>query len=42
MVCGGIFKQADFYRMHCKHDGNLWHNGVNFFLIWLFMEADYD
>ena len=35
MVCGGIFKQADYYRIHCKKMGNLWHNGVNLALIWI-------
>lgn len=39
MVAGGIFEQADYYRIHCKHMGNLWTNGVNFFLIDLYMNG---
>lgn len=39
MVCGGIFEQANYYRIHCNHKGNLWHNGVNLFLIFLIMEG---
>ena len=41
MVCDGIFAQANYYRIH-SGKGNLWTNGVNLFLIWLYLNMEVD